>query len=266
MEGDLIYRMEEGLAVITLNRPTVLNALNRAMVAEIRDIARRIEKDPDVFALAITGTGRGFCSGHEIQAVLAATLEGAGTPAPDAQELPALFSFLLRISKPVFSALNGVSAAGGFVLAMMCDMRIASEAASFTVGFSNRGLVAEHGLSWLLPRQIGTSRALDLLWSSRRISAAEALRIGLVDRVVEAGKELEEVAIYVRELRAKTSPRALAEIKAQVYAHLSADFVTAVMDSERRTKLSLTHSDVREGALAFIERRPPRFQPWMCDE
>jgi enoyl-CoA hydratase/carnithine racemase len=149
---------------------------------------------------------------------------------------------------------------------MMCDLRFASQTASFTVGFSNRGLVAEHGLSWLLPRQLGTSRALDLLWSSRRICADEALRIGLVDRVVPAGQELEEVAAYVRELRAKVSPRALAEMKAQVYAHLSADFTHAVLDSERRTQLSLTHPDVREGARAFMERRSPHFQPWAAEQ
>jgi enoyl-CoA hydratase/carnithine racemase len=310
VDVQLLYRVEAGLAMITLNRPEKLNALSRAMVAEIRRIATAVEQDPDIFALVITGTGRGFCSGHEIEAVLAATdrpataaatraapalgtaarsapaFDGAAPAAAyrrpsapaasdtatrdavvsaapaDPRELPALFSFLLSISKPVFAAINGVTAAGGFVLAMMCDMRFASEAASFTVGFSNRGLVAEHGLSWLLPRQIGTSRALDLLWSSRRVSAEEALRIGLVDRVVPAGRELEEVISYVSEMRAKVSPRALAEIKSQVYADLSASFISAVLESERRTQLSLAHPDVREGARSFMERRPPRFQPW----
>jgi enoyl-CoA hydratase/carnithine racemase len=107
-------------------------------------------------------------------------------------------------------------------------------------------------MSWLLPRQIGASRALDLLWSSRRVSATEALRLGLVDRVVPAGTELDAVAAYARDLRAKSSPRALAEIKAQVYAHLSSDFVTATRDSAQRM----------EGARSFVERRAPRFQPW----
>ena len=218
-----------------------------------------------MFALAITGAGRGFCSGHEIKAVLAAT---TASPAPIhvAGELPALFSFLLRLSKPVFAAVNGVAAAGGFVLAMMCDMRVASDAASFTVGFSNRGLVAEHGLSWLLPRQVGVSRALDLLWSSRRVQAEEAHRIGLVDRIAPAGQELATVVAYVHELRERVSPRALAEMKAQVYSYLSADFATAVADSDRRTQLSLAHPDVREGALSFMERRAPRFQPWTADK
>jgi enoyl-CoA hydratase/carnithine racemase len=293
VDAQLLYRVEAGLAIITLNRPQKLNALSRAMVAEIRRIATAVEQDPAIFALVITGNGRGFCSGHEIEAVLAATDQPAAAPAPNAatstapagggaaaittatgatapkgialtdpRELPALFSFLLCISKPVFAAVNGVTAAGGFVLAMMCDMRFASEAASFTVGFSNRGLVAEHGLSWLLPRQVGTSRALDLLWSSRRVGAGEALRIGLVDRVVPAGRELEEVVSYASEMRAKVSPRALAEIKSQVYADLSESFIAAVLESERRTQVSLAHPDVREGARSFMERRPPKFQPW----
>jgi enoyl-CoA hydratase/carnithine racemase len=267
VDAQLLYRVEDGLAIITLNRPEKLNALSRAMVADIRRIATEAEQDPGIFALCITGTGRGFCSGHEIEAVLAATNRPTAPTAAahghnGAGELPALFSFLLRVTKPILAAVNGVTAAGGFVLAMMCDMRFASDAASFTVGFSNRGLVAEHGLSWLLPRQIGTSRALDLLWSSRRVSADEALRIGLVDRVAPAGRELQEVISYVREMRAKVSPRALADMKEQVYGDLSEDFTSAVLEAERRTQLSLAHPDVREGARSFMERRPPTFQPW----
>mgnify|MGYP000439325394 CR=1 FL=1 len=265
MNDHINYHVKAGLAVITLNRPDVLNALSREMVQDIRRFAYECEKDPDVFAIAITGAGRAFCSGHDIKALIAAASgvkDNAETPDLGTKSSPALFSFLLDISKPVFAAINGVAAAGGFVLAMMCDMRFVSDNASFTVGFSNRGLVAEHGLSWLLPRQLGISRALDILWSSRRIYAEEALQLGLADRVVPAGSELSAVAEYVQAMRESVSPRALAEMKAQVYQHLSADFMTAVIDSERRTKTSLTYGDVAEGANAFREKRPPRFAPW----
>jgi enoyl-CoA hydratase/carnithine racemase len=114
----------------------------------------------------------------------------------------------------------------------------------------------------LLPRQIGISRALDLMWTSRRMDAPEALSIGLVDRVVSTGAELAAAKAYIRDLRARVSPRAVAEMKAQVYGHLDASFSAAVEDSMRRMLEALKHPDIREGARAFIERRPPRFEPW----
>src|SRR5262249_60740852 len=150
--------------------------------------------DAGVAGIVIRGNGRAFSGGLDAGALRRSTQEGSPSPStpPAADELPALFSYILRISKPVIAAVNGVTAGGGFVLAMMCDLRFASEGASFTTVFSKRGLVAEHGTSWLLPRMVGLSRALDLLWSSRRIDAAEALRIGLVDRVVPPERLIDE--------------------------------------------------------------------------
>ena len=123
---------------------------------------------------------------------------------------PGMFSYLPLISKPVISAVNGVAAGGGFVLAMMSDLRFGSDAASFTTVFSKRGLIAEHGTSWVLPRLVGPSRALDLLWSSRRVNSDEALRIGLLDRVVPADELLQTVVAYVDDLAAQISPSAIA--------------------------------------------------------
>ena len=142
----------------------------------------------------------------------------AAQPGPS-DELPALFGYLLRVPKPVIAAVNGVAAGGGFVLAMMSDLRFASAEATFTTAFSKRGLIAEHGTSWLLPRMVGTSRALDLLWSSRRFDAAEALRIGLVDRVVEPAQLMESACAYLRDLAANVSPRSIAVMKSQIYRH-----------------------------------------------
>ncbi|MFW2829184.1 enoyl-CoA hydratase/isomerase family protein [Sphingomonas sp. ID0503] len=256
-------RIEDGLLILTLDRPEVLNALTREMIDELRRLTDAAENDPEVFAIAITGAGRAFCSGLDIS-LLAAAAESGGSSArqfPEG-EIPGLFVHLLACSKPVVCALNGVAAVGGFVLAMMCDLRFASENASLTAGFSNRGLPAEHGTSWLLPRRIGTARALDFMWTSAKISATEAQEIGLVEHVVPAGTELNAVKAYVADLKARVSPRALAMIKQQVYGHLDLGFRAAVEDSFARALAGLKHPDIGEGARAFMEKRPPRFLPW----
>ena len=172
--GDIQFEIMGRVALIRLNRPQVLNALTLPMLAEIRALVRRAEADPEVTAIAFTGEGRGFCSGLDSAALVAATEGGSGGQPNQGAELPGMFSYLMEVSKPVIAAVNGVAAGGGFILAMMSDLRFGSENASFTTVFSKRGLVAEHGASWLLPRLVGASRALDLLWSSRRVGAEDA--------------------------------------------------------------------------------------------
>jgi enoyl-CoA hydratase/carnithine racemase len=260
--GEIQFETMGRVALIRLNRPQTLNALTMPMLAEIRQLVGRAEGDPEVTAIAFTGEGRGFCSGLDSSALVEATQAGsAGQQSPGAG-LPGMFSYLLEVSKPVISAVNGVAAGGGFILAMMSDLRFGSENASFTTVFSKRGLVAEHGISWLLPRLVGTSRALDLLWSSRRINAEEALRIGLLDRVTSTDALLAGVADYVDELARTVSPKSIAIMKAQVYRHLGEAVRPALEDSDRLTKASLDHPDAKEGAMALFERRAPRFQPW----
>ncbi|MDX2276928.1 MAG: enoyl-CoA hydratase-related protein [Hyphomonadaceae bacterium] len=258
----LHFRAEDGLAIITIDKPATLNALNRDMVDDLQRLATRIERDPAIFALVITGTGRAFCSGLDVTLLANAAESGGAAARMPTGDTPALFGYLRSISKPVIAALNGVAAVGGFVLAMMCDLRFAGESASLTMAMSNRGLIAEHGTSWFLPRQIGISRSLDLMWSSRRVKADEALQLGLVDRVVPDAELLQAVKDYVADLRARVSPRAVAQMKAQVYGHLDMSFPEAVRDSQTRMLEALKHPDIREGARAFIERRPPQFAPW----
>jgi enoyl-CoA hydratase/carnithine racemase len=262
VEEDLRFEVRDGVAVVTINRPATLNAFTRPMIDRLRNLTDQAQSDPAVFGVVITGTGKAFCSGLDVSLLSKAAESGGAEARVPTGELPGLFVHLLKVSKPVIAAVNGVAAVGGFVLAMMCDLRFASESASFTMAMSNRGLIAEHGTSWLLPRQIGVSRALDLMWTSRRVGAAEALSIGLIDRVVSAGNEVDAASEYLRDLRARVSPRAVAEMKAQVYGHLEVDFATAVQDSMRRMMEALKHPDVREGARAFVERRSPRFAPW----
>jgi len=262
--SNVISEIDDPVAIIRLNRPEKLNAFTFTMIEEIRSAIERAASDDRVVGIVLTGTGRAFSAGLDAGDLKRSTREGAPGPKGEvsAEELPALFSFILRVSKPVIAAVNGVTAGGGFVLAMMCDLRFASESASFTTVFSKRGLIAEHGTSWLLPRIVGVSRALDLLWSSRRIDAAEALRVGLVDRVISPDKLVDEAKAYVRDLAANVSPRSIAVIKSQVYRHLSEGMAPAIRDADLLMKQALEHPDAKEGVESLLEKRPPRFQRW----
>jgi enoyl-CoA hydratase/carnithine racemase len=262
-EGSNIeYEVDGSIATVRLNRPEKLNAFTFTMIDQIRDAVERATADEGVVAVIITGTGRAFSAGLDA-GDLARSTEGGAPPsardtAPD--EVPALFSYLLRVPKPVIAAVNGVTAGGGFVLAMMCDLRFAASDASFTTVFSKRGLIAEHGTAWLLPRIVGTSRALDLLWSSRRFDAAEGYRIGFVDRLVPHENLLDETKAYLRELAANVSPNSLAVIKSEVYRHWSLAMEAAFRDADGLMKVALLHPDAAEGVKSFVERRAPRFK------
>jgi enoyl-CoA hydratase/carnithine racemase len=262
-EAEILFETRGRVALIRLNRPQALNALTYAMLADIRRLVGEAENDPEVTAIAFVGEGRGFCSGIDAEVLRATTEAGqSGGGGGNRGDPPGIFSYLPRVSKPVISAVNGVAAGAGFVLAMMSDLRFGSPDTSFTTIFSKRGLIAEHGTSWLLPRLVGPSRALDLLWSSRRVQADEALRIGLLDRVVPAGELLDSIVAYVDELAASISPSAIAVMKSQVYRHLSDAMEPALADADRLTQAQLKHPDAREGAMSLIERRAPNFQPW----
>ena len=265
-DAEILFETKGRVALIRLNRPQQLNALTYRMMADIRRLVGEAEKDPEVTAIAFVGEGRGFCSGLDAEVLRQTTAAGESRPAERAEttrvDPPGMFSYLPFVSKPVISAVNGVAAGGGFVLAMMSDLRFGSDAASFTTVFSKRGLIAEHGTSWVLPRLLGSSRALDLLWSSRRVNADEALRIGLLDRVVPADELLQAIVAYVDELAAQISPSAIAVMKSQVWRHLSEPLLPALADADRLTQAQLKHPDAYEGAMALIERRAPNFQPW----
>lgn len=260
-QSNVSYEVRDSAAIVRLERPEKLNAFTFQMIAEIRSAVDRAAEDDRAIAIIITGTGRGFSAGLDAADLARSASGTAPRSEPSPGELPALFSYLLRVPKPVIAAVNGVTAGGGFVLAMMCDLRFASSDASFTTVFSRRGLIAEHGTSWLLPRIVGNSRALDLLWSSRRFDAVEALRIGFVDRVVEPGQLMDAACAYVRDLAGNVSPRSLATMKSQIYRHWSMALEPALRDADKLMGEALAHPDATEGVKSFVERRPPRFAP-----
>ena len=260
-KSNIAYELDDSIATIRLNRPEKLNAFTFAMIEEIRAAVDRAANDEQVVSIIVTGEGRGFSAGLDAADLARSTVSGPPkSERVEPDELPALFGYLLRVPKPVVAAVNGVAAGGGFVLAMMCDLRFASPDASFTTVFSKRGLIAEHGTAWLLPRIIGNSHALDLLWSSRRIDAVEAHRIGFVDRIVPGERLLDETKSYLREIAANVAPNSLAVIKSEVYRHWSLAMDAAFRDADSLMNAALKHPDAAEGVASFVERRPPHFQ------
>ena len=171
------------------------------------------------------------------------------------------FTYLMTIRKPVIAAVNGACAGLGLSIALLCDMRFATAGAKFVTSFSQRGLVAEHGQSWILPRIVGPSRALDLLWSSRRVLADEALSLGLVDRVCDDGASLKDALAYVEQLAASTAPVSLQVMKKQIYRHMNMSLGEAMAESNELMAASLVRDDFKEGVASFMEKRPPKFAP-----
>jgi enoyl-CoA hydratase/carnithine racemase len=256
---ELRVDIDDPVCTITLARPATLNALTYPMLGAFREAVDAAVADPRVVGIVVTGEGRGFCSGLDASVLQATATAGSGTRPAATDDVPGLFTWLLRVPKPVIAAVNGVAAGGGFVLTAMADIRIASTAGSFTTIFSKRGLIAEHGMTWLVPRLIGVGSALDLLWTSRRIDAAEAHRIGLVQQVVEPDDLLAACRRYVVDLAENVSPASLADTKRLVYEGFGVTYPDALEEIDRVQYAALDRVDAKEGAAALIEKRPAAF-------
>ena len=260
--SDIEYEVRGNAAIITLNRPDKLNALTYHTLKEIRQAVDTSVSDRSVFGIVVTGNGRGFCSGLDAE-VLASVTSGSTESTSSGRnedELPGMFSYLLEVPKPVIAALNGVAAGGGLILALMSDIRFAAKEAAITTVFLKRGLIAEHGSSWILPRLVGTGRALDLLWASDKVGADEALQLGLVERVTEADNLVDEAVAYIEKLATTSAPAAIAATKRLVYGHLGKNYREALEEAEIIQNEFVARDDAREGAMALIEKRAPNFE------
>lgn len=273
MYDEITYEVDGASAIITFNRPTALNALTNNMMEEMKHAFDRAERDPTVVGIVLTGAGRGFCSGMDMNALDSQASGGDLSAGVEAKRLDAepgdadmgenfriAFTYIMSIRKPIIAAVNGPCAGLGMSIALLCDLRFAAENARFITAFSQRGLVAEHGQSWILPRVIGPSRALDLLWSSRRIGADEALQMGLVNRVVAGENLLAESCAYIEDLAHNASPTSLMLMKRQVYKHLNTTLHDAMVESNELMAGTLAAPDFKEGVKSFLEKRPPEFQ------
>jgi enoyl-CoA hydratase/carnithine racemase len=268
------YEVQDGVALVTLDRPDRLNAWTNRMAAEYRWALTTADADPSVRVAVVTGAGRGFCAGADFQA-LDGLVESRNYPDPDgagadvaATADPALqndaafqhaHTFPLGLGIPVIAAVNGPAAGVGFVLMCFSDMRFAAAGAKLTTSFARLGLPAEHGVSWLLPRLVGTAHAADLLFSSRVVLAEEAAQMGLVNRVLDQDELLPFTLDYARRMAAELSPASLRVIKSQLWADVLGGLDAAADRSVALMVEMIRGSDFTEGVAAFQERRPPRF-------
>jgi enoyl-CoA hydratase/carnithine racemase len=244
--------------LLTLNRPDRLNAWNDALEREYFEQLDGAEDDPGVRAIVVTGAGRGFCAGADL-ADIADASEGDSDDEWANRARPR--SRPLELRKPLIAAINGPAVGLGLVEALYCDLRFSTPEAKLGTAFAIRGLIAEYGAAYLLPRIVGLSRALDLLYSGRIILGEEALRIGLVDRLVAREKVVDAAVEYADTLARLSSPTSMATIKRQVWSDLDRDWNAAFEDSEELLRDSFNREDVAEGVASYNERREPRFQP-----
>lgn len=267
---EALYSVAQGVATITLNRPDKLNAWTAGMERGVRSALEEAERDDCVRVIVLTGAGRGFCAGADMSLLIAVAEHGLddrgqvsrddstgreGVP-PDFRKR---YSYFPAIGKPVIAAINGPVVGLGLVITLYCDLRLASDAARFSTTFARRGLVAEYGMAWMLPRIVGLPNALDLLFSARTIDAAEALRMGLVNRVFPQETFLDKAQEYAQELAATVSPRSLRIIKRQVYEAMFQPLAEAFDISVREMMASFHTEDFKEGVAHFVEKRPPAF-------
>jgi len=284
----ILYNIEDGIATITLNRPDRLNAWTRVIAREVMNAAHRAEDDDNVSIIILTGAGRGFCAGADM-----AELEGAADEAVAVLKSGAVmsaerrvsllmdqateaeynsenrdrirddfrkrYSYLMGIKKPVIAAVNGPAAGLGLIIALYCDIRFASDNAKFSTAFSKRGLIAEHGISWILPRIIGLPNALDMLYSSRIVDAQDAFRMGLVNKVFPSESFMDSVMAYAKDLAGSVSPRSMRIMKRQVFNAMFQSLGEASEAADEELLQSLTSEDFKEGVAHFLEKRPPNF-------
>lgn len=246
---------DDGVMILTLNRPERHNAWTLEMELLYNELFDRAETDPRVRAVVLTGAGRSFCPGMDMS-----VLDGASSgarPWPTGQLPPRTRP--MTFPKPVVAAVNGACAGIGFNQAVMCDVRFAVPQAKFAAAFSARGLVAEDGVSWILPRLVGYGNAADLLLSSRRITGTEALAMGLVNRLVEPDDLLPEALAYATGLARSASPYAMSLIKRQLADDQARTFAESSQRAAELLAVAKRAPDYREGVLSFIERRPPAF-------
>lgn len=269
---EILYNVADRVATVTLNRPDKLNAWTAVMEQEVRRAVHDAEADANVRVIVLTGAGRGFCAGADMSLLSGIATHGItngervlentgnGSLREDARpDFQKKYSYFPSLTKPVIAAVNGPAVGLGFIISLYCDLRFASDAARFGTAFAKRGLIAEYGLAWLLPRLIGPANALDMLFSARLVEAGEALRMGLVNQVFPQDKFLDQVQGYAKDLATSVSPRSLRVIKKQVYNAMFQSLSEAFDASEQEMLDSLQCEDFKEGVAHFLEKRAAQF-------
>ncbi len=267
----VLYDVGDRVCTITLNRPDKLNAWTGQMHLDLKDAMHKAGADPEVRVIILTGAGRGFCAGADMGGLQAIGAAGSASADRSTKATPALegastlpefrmnYSYFPAIPKFIIAAINGPAAGLGFVIPLYADLRFAAESAVFTTAFAQRGLIAEHGISWLLPRLIGLPAAMDLLCSARKFRAPEALSLGLVSRVIPDDKLMAETRAYATLLANTVSPRSVAVMKRQIWEAEFQTLAEATTQANHEMELSFQTADFKEGVAHFLEKRAARF-------
>ena len=269
---ETLYHVAGRVATITLNRPDKLNAWTAIMEGEVRAAMEEAEQDENVRVMVLTGAGRGFCAGADMsllgtvaekgldEARRAQTVQsGSGGREGARADFRKKYSYFPALTKPVIAGINGPVVGLGLVITLYCDLRFASDGARFGTAFAQRGLIAEYGMAWMLPRLVGHANALDLLFTARMIDAAEALRMGLVNQIYPQEAFRESVQKYAMNLASNVSPRSLRIIKRQVHDAMFQTLAESFESSEQEMLASLQCEDFKEGVAHFVEKRAPAF-------
>lgn len=293
MYEDILYEVQDGMGLITLNRPQQLNAWGGKMATEMRQAVESAANDPEVVAIVITGAGKGFCAGADLSsltnlvsanqgetadgddpaAAISAELSGGAKDhgagddgdASDAGEdvvtnnFAGAYTYLMAVEKPVIAAINGAVAGMAVPMVLSCDLRFMADEAVIVTAFVQRGLIAEFGTSWLLARQVGPAHALDMLFSSRKVDGQEAARMGFVNRSMPLEELMPYVRDYVSGLARMSSPSSMAVMKRQVYSQLHDGLGAAERESLALMAQSFRRPDFAEGVKSFLEQREPQF-------
>ena len=273
--SEILYDVSDKIATITLNRPKALNAWTTTMEGEVRAALIEASADDNVGAIILTGEGRGFCSGADMNN-LNNIQQGASSGGPTSDSVRAVdnaipdglalsndyslrYTYFPTVPKPIIAAINGPAAGLGLIMSLYCDVRFASDAAVLSTAFSRRGLIAEHGISWMLPTLIGPANALDLTLSARKFDAREAKEMGLVQKVFPMESFMDEVRAYATEMATLASPRSIRIMKRQIYQAMLNSLEHSVLLANSEMPASFESEDFKEGVAHFVERRAPNF-------
>ncbi|MGD2111364.1 MAG: enoyl-CoA hydratase-related protein [Phycisphaerae bacterium] len=260
-EDTILLRHEEGARYVVLNRPEVLNAFNEPMLVALLDAVRAAAAEESVRCLVLTGAGRAFSSGQDL-AVVRDRYAGGGTMRFDRlirQHYNPVITAIRTMEKPVIASVNGIAAGAGCSLALACDLRIAAESAAFMQAFVNVGLVPDAGSSFMLPRLIGIARAMELAFTGRRVSAGQALALGMVNDVVADDMLGEKTGEWAQKL-ARMPTRAIGLAKKALNAAWNSELPEQLDREAECQGLAEQTRDHREGVAAFVEKRLPRFE------
>jgi enoyl-CoA hydratase/carnithine racemase len=273
-EKHILYEVNQGVGTITFNRPEKLNALTPTMLGDVFRRVRDASSDDAVRVIVLTGAGRAFCAGLDLQ-VIGTGGSGAGLPSADEGPMPrwgddtgpALARFyshgwqdFIVARKPTIAAINGPVFGWGLILSLHCDIRFAARSALFNATFARLGIPAEKNAGWLLTRLIGPAKAADLLYSARRFDGAEAEALGVVNAAFDDDKLMAHVTDYARYIATNSAPRSLAAMKSQIWTAIDDPYNLAFQASDREQAMATDTEDFREGFTSYTERRPPNFK------